>query len=101
MGRDADAQGKECFSDIPEEESDDTCHQECSDGEMQRVKELMIIDSQPGGQEGEFCQIWDERTNDDQGDILFHGFSGDPSDQGVGEPVSHVVSSVRSDECRC
>jgi hypothetical protein len=32
---------------------------------------------------------------------LFRGFPGDPSDEGVGEPVSHVVSSVRSDGCRC
>jgi len=101
MGRDTDAEGEECFFDILKEDCDDTCHEQCADGEMQRVEELMIIDSQPGEQEGEFCQIWEECTDDDQGDILFRGSASDPSDEGVGEPVSHVVSSVRSGGCRC
>ena len=66
---------------------------------MEWFKELIIIYPKPGEQEVYLHQIWDEGTDDDQGDVLLGGFPGDPSDQGMGEPIRHGSSSVQNDRC--
>lgn len=99
MRTDADGEREERFSDILKEGSDDAGNKERSDGGMEWFEEHGEVHLKPGGQQIDFHQIRDEGTDDDQGDVLFGGFPGDPSNQRVGEPIRHGSASVQNDGC--
>ena len=66
---------------------------------MERFKETIIMRKpKPGEDKADFCQVWDEGSDDDQSDVLSRGFPRDPPNQGVCHPIRHVSSSVQNED---
>ena len=99
MGADTQEEHQQSFSDVYEEQGDETSDKDSADGGMKSVEKGVVWYSKEEKSHVHLREIWNKAADHDQGDILFRGFPGDPSHEGMSEPVSHLVSSVQTDRC--